>query len=70
MVTGQAISCARTITIEVVNILYMQPKSNIYTCTATTILMLMSTICHDTDVMRLLVILLPEHNMFCGSVTV
>ena len=28
MVTGQDISCARTITIEVVNILYMQPKSN------------------------------------------
>ena len=64
MVTGQDVSCAHTITIEVVNIYIMQSKSN------TMAVHLYSNYDTDVDVMRLLVILLPEHNMFCGSVTV
>ena len=64
MVTGQAISCAHTITIEVVNILYMQSKNN------TMAIHLYSNYDADVDVMRLLVILLPENSVFCGSVTV
>ena len=64
MVTGQAISCAHTITIEVVNILYMQSKNN------TMAIHLYNNCDTDVDVMRLLVILLPENSVFCGSVTV
>ena len=64
MVTGQDISCAHTVTIEVVNILYMHPKSN------TMAIHLYSNYDTDVDVMRLLVILLAEYNIFCSSVTV